>query len=575
MKNRTKLMSIVLCVIFALTIFSPITALADNTIESLNTLAQEKVSKVENQLASLNSSDSITVSNYTELKNAIDNKIKNIIVSENIQLEDTLQIGYSIYLHSSDNEKTILSPTSLRHIKITSENILIAFDNIILDGNCTNSRKDVGGGIDAPFKNIEIYGANIQKCSADLGSAINNELEGEMGTFSMYNCTISNNLRSETVFTISLESLIYNCFINNNKGSGMALGPSDEIYRSNVVIYDCQIKNNSGYDGSGLNLYWSDVYINENTVIENNSADKGGGIYTWECNLENHATIKNNTADNGAGIYAYNSEIVNYSNISNNTAKKCGGGISLEGSTFILDSGEISYNKAGSSNTNAEHNSGGICIYSASQNDDVTINGGIIKNNYSSVGGGIGYMYSVYSNNKSNIPSVIVNGGKILNNGYSVDENGNVADITNEGGGIFGCKVEMNGGSIENNLARYGAGIKTLDFIMTDGAIQNNGYYLDKYGNETLVNYWGGGVYTYGNTAITGGTINSNQAERGAGLYIVNNITLNSNANVEYNKAHDVGGGIYFYHLVDTKNTDMNRLKNNTALIDGDQYYVF
>lgn len=573
MKNKFKLTAIILCVIFASIIFQSIPALANDTDASVNTFVQSKVSQANNKVTNLNALDSVTVSTYTELKNAIDNEMQNIIISDDIQLEDTLQIGYNIYFHSSENQKTILAPVGLSHIKITSEDILLAFNNVILDGNCSK-RKDKGGGIEAPFKNFEIFGAKIQHCNADSSSVIENTIDNDMGNFAMYNCVLSNNLNYDTVFTCSLETLIYNCTIDNNKGS-LCFGPTDEIYRSKVVVYDSYLKNNTSYDGAGLNLYWSDVYINENTIIENNSADKGGGIYTWECKLENYGIIRNNSADNGAGIYAYNSEIFNYSNISSNIAKNCGGGISLEESTFFLEAGEISYNKAGSNKTNSEHNSGGICIYSASQNDDVIINNGIIKNNYSVTGGGIGYMYSVYSNDKSIVPSVVVNGGKIINNGYSVDDSGNIVDITNEGGGIFGCKVKMNAGCIENNLARYGAGIKTLDFTMTDGQIQNNGYYLDKAGNEILINYWGGGVYAYGDTIITGGTINSNQAERGAGLYIVKNLTLKSNALVENNKASNVGGGVYYYHLVDTNDTDMSKLNNNTALIDGDQYFVF
>lgn len=573
MRNKFKLTSIILFVIFVSIIFQPILVLADNTDDSVNTFVQNKVFQINNEVTNLNTLDSVTVSTYTELKNAVDNEMQNIIISDDIQLEDTLQIGYNIYFHSSENQKTILAPTGLGHIKIISEDVLLAFDNIILDGNCSN-RKDKGGGIEAPFKNFELFGADIQYCRADSGSVIENTIDDDMGIFSMYNCVLSNNFNSDTVFTCSLETLIYNCTIENNNGP-LCLGPSDEIYCSNVIVYDSYLKNNTSYDGGGLNIYWSDTYINENTLIENNSADKGGGIYTWECKLENYGIIKNNSADNGAGIYAYNSEIVNYSNITSNIAKNCGGGISLEESTFLLESGEISYNKAGSNKTNSEHNSGGICIYYPSQNDDIIINNGVIKNNYSVIGGGIGYMYSVYTNDKSTVPSVVINGGKIINNGYSVDENGDVVDIANEGGGILGCKVEINGGIIENNLAYYGAGIKTLDFTMTDGKIQNNGYYSDEEGNETLINYWGGGVYTYGDTTITGGTINSNQAERGAGLYIVKNLTLTSDALVENNKASDVGGGIYYYHLVSTTDTDMSKLNNNTALIDGDQYYVF
>ena len=573
MKNKIKFMSIIVCVIFTITIMQPVSAAAEETTASITDSVQNSVSLMNNLLTELKSLDSVAVSNYAELKNAVDNEIKNIIVSDNIQLEDTLQIGYSIYIHSSNDEKTITSPTELRHIKVTSENVFIAFDNIILDGNCSK-RKDSGGGIEAPYKNFAVYGANIQKCKMGSGSAIDNEPEEDMGVFGIYNCSFSKNMGNEAVFTASFESLIYNCTATDNNCGGMSLGPIDENCHSDVIVYDCIMKNNSGVDGGGLNLYWSDVYINENTIIENSSATNGGGIYTWECSLENYANIRNNSADKGGAIYSYKSEIANYSNVTGNLAQKGGGGIMLEESTFTLESGEISHNKAEITKNNSESIGGGIYIYISSEKNDITINDGSIKSNIAAVGAGIGYSYSA-NYNSNNIPKIIINNGTISNNGYSLDENGKIINLANEGGGIFGCYVEMNGGIIEKNIARYGAGIKTLDFKMTDGTIQNNGYYKDENGSETLENYWGGGVYTYGDTTITGGSISSNQAERGAGLYIVKNLTLNSTAKVENNKAHDVGGGVYFYHLVSIDGTDMSKLNNNMALIDGDQYYVF
>lgn len=575
MKNKIKFLSIIVCVIFTITILQPFAVFADNTDDSIDAIVQNKVSQINNKVTDLNSLNSATVSNYAELKSAIDNNLQNIIISNDIQLEDTLQIGYNIYFHSNDNQKTILSPTGLRHIEVTSDNVLIAFDNIVLNGNCT-AKKDIGGGINAPYKNFDVFGANIQLCSADSGSAINNDPKDNMGTFAIYNCSFSNNMGVDAVFTCSFESLSYNCSAENNNCEGFSLGPADEIYHSDVIVYDCLMKNNSGYDGGGLNLYWSDVYINENTIIDNNSATNGGGIYTWECNLQNYANIRNNSADKGGAVYSYKSEISNYSNVTDNSAQKGGGGIMLEESTFTLESGEISHNKADITKNNSESIGGGIYIYTSSEKNDITINGGSIKSNIAAVGAGIGYSYSAnYNSNNTNTPSIIINNGTVSNNGYSLDENGKIINIANEGGGIFGCYVEMNGGIIEKNIARYGAGIKTLDFKMTDGTIQNNGYYKDENNSETLVNYWGGGVYTYGDTTITGGSISSNQAERGAGLYIVKNLTLNANAKVENNKAHDVGGGIYFYHLVSIVGTDMSKLNNNIALMDGDQYYAF
>lgn len=571
MKNTIKYISTLLCIIFTMTVCQPISVLADT--QTKDALVQSKVSQMNNKVSNLGVQTSVTVSTYAQLNAAIENESPNIILSSDIQLEDTLQIGYDVYIHSSGTPKTISSPANLRHIKVTSANVLLSFDNVILDGNCAK-QKDISGGIEAPYKNLDIFGVNIQNCNAASGDAIENFPEDDMGTFGLYNCKISDNFGSDTVFNSALETLIYNCTAENNKGD-ICLGPSDEIYHSDIIVYDSVFKNNSAYYGAGLNIYWSDAYLNENTIIENNTADNGGGIYVFESILENYAVIKNNTADKGGGIHAENSEIINYGDIKNNTSNNNGGGVNLETSTFELKSGEISYNKAGSNSyTNASYAGGGICIQLASVENDVVINGGTVKNNISAVGAGIGYLYS-QNLDKSKTPKVIVKNGTISNNGYTVSESGEVTNIANEGGGIFGSYVEITGGSIENNIAHYGAGIKTIDLTMTGGTIKNNGYYTDSSNNEVLMNYWGGGVYSYGITSVTGGTISANQAERGAGLYIVKNLTLNSTAKVENNKAQDVGGGVYFYHLVDNSTTDKSKLINNIALNDGDQYYVF
>lgn len=576
MKHFTKTISFILTVLFIFSLTAPTAVLADeednSNTESFN--IQNTIDQINNNISNLNSNTAVSVSDYTQLKTAVANGKKNIYITNDIQLEEPLQIGHSVSFHSDSEQKTIYSPSNARHIEITSPDVLLSFEGIILNGNCTN-KKETSGGITNPYKNFSISGAVIINCSNSFAPAIDNNPETDWGSFIMCNCSIKDNLNDISVFCSSLQLIVFNCTVENNAG-GLSLGPYDEDQNADVYIYNTNIKNNSYYDGGGLNCYWSDVYIDENTVIEGNTADTdGGGIYLWESNLENYASVINNSAQKGAGIYLYKSQVNNYSKICGNTAKYRGGGAALEESKFILESGEISNNNAGMAKNSADYNGGGISILVTSGENDVVINNGTVKNNAAAVGGGISYDYATNYSLKPTLPKIIINNGTVSNNGYTVNDDGTIADITNEGGGIFGCYVEINGGIIEKNIARYGAGIKTQNLTMTGGSIQNNGYYEDEDGVKTLLSYRGGGIYTYGDTVVSGGSIKENQAENGGGLYIVKSLTLTSPASVNSNIASDTGGGIYYYHLVSNNNTDMTCISNNSAVNDGDQYYNF
>ncbi|MDR0910645.1 MAG: hypothetical protein LBM77_12880 [Spirochaetaceae bacterium] len=186
--------------------------------------------------------------------------------------------------------------------------------------------------------------------------------------------------------------------------------------------------------------------------------------------------------------------------------------------------------------------------------DDGLITDNIIdKNNaFSSNGAGI------YAFRDS---SIVMNSGKIQNNAKYYRINPSYYGAC--GGGVcieYGCSFEMNAGLIENNLAEgFGGGIFVSNggsFIMNGGTIKNNIAKKDGGGlwGDCLIRNGsissnqatrGGGIYSNTRNRIINGTISDNQAEYGAGIYIEDDRFTASGGKIENNSAEFVGGGIY------------------------------
>ncbi len=217
---------------------------------------------------------------------------------------------------------------------------------------------------------------------------------------------------------------------------------------------------------------------------------------------------------------------------------------------------------------------GGIyCQYAG----DVTINGGIIRNNKAiQAGGGIAYIGTrtltinggeIYGNQ---VPSEsgfgggivlqgkgLVNGGKIYGNlaydggGIATGKNANLEIKGGEvsgntasyaGGGIYLFKnsiVKLSGGQVSNNKGKQGGGVTAAfnsHFIMEGSGLIS--------GNEA---YTGGGVYPWGTTPacdLISGTIEKNKANFGGGIRLRSPKTKIAGVIFRENIAN-YGGGIY------------------------------
>ena len=120
------------------------------------------------------------------------------------------------------------------------------------------------------------------------------------------------------------------------------------------------------------------------------------------------------------------------------------------------------------------------------------------------------------------------------------------------GAGIYAdtlASLSISGGTVKSNSATYGGGIYNA------GAMTMSGGVIGKVNDDDLQNdiessntaTSGAGIYVTGTASLTGGSISQNEAdEYGGGLYIDSTGSVtNSGCDISYNIAYLGGGGVY------------------------------
>lgn len=354
---------------------------------------------------------------------------------------------------------------------------------------------------------------------------------------------------------------------------------------SRVTIQNNNATPKNGYNpkgdstGGGLRIEeGSTAVLGRNTVINNNTAKSGGGVYTkgGKVTINSSTITENKATGNGGGICAEDNSTVTVvgGKISSNTSAGVeqttsgGGGLYTNNSTVTLDKVTITGNKA---ITDSRNDGGGILAAGS----NLTITGSTITENTApDCGGGLFLSHTNANITGSTIESnqATYGAGVYLNDSPDVAEadctgshthnitgtniNHNTASIL--GGGMYvGLKsnVTLTGSTLDGNattdktggqggaIVAYGAGDITLDST----TVMNN--------NAGV----GGGLYSLGiavsdthitlrnNTKFTGNT-----AASGAGIYLVrssgNNILLElTDSAIDNNTASSGGGGIFAY----------------------------
>lgn len=227
------------------------------------------------------------------------------------------------------------------------------------------------GGSDTAAATFSMYGGTISgnhtdaNCWGPDGAGV----EIQNGTFTMYGGTISDNhaeyagsnyggggVCAQTSGTFTM----YGGTINNNHSATDAGGVM--VWGGGAMNIDGGTIRDNTADGSGGGIRTNSYkfIISGNSVIENNTAVKGGGVYYGSSSntmtISESARISGNTATRyGGGIYfdKEGSLTMNGGSITGNTATGDGGGVYFGGDTFSISGNlDISGNKKAGADNN-------------------------------------------------------------------------------------------------------------------------------------------------------------------------------------------------------------------------------
>jgi len=268
--------------------------------------------------------------------------------------------------------------------------------------------------------------------------------------------------------------------------------------------------------------------------------------------LNNGAMITGNTyaddsSSSGGGVYVNGGTfIMNGGEIFGNTSfsprASYGGGVCVNGGTFIMNGGEISGNTSFS--TSSASYGGGVCVFRGI----FTMNGGEISGNSTSVnsyGGGVYVFRGTFTMNDGEMSgnSSMYGGGMYMDGGTFTMSGGEVTSNSSQyGGGVYanGSTFSMSSGKISGNSSSDGSGVYVngSTFSMSSGKISANTSSSD-----------GGGVYMRdGILTMRDGEISGNSSLYGGGIYVYSGTFAMSGGEISGNSAAFGGGGVCVYY---------------------------
>jgi len=303
--------------------------------------------------------------------------------------------------------------------------------------------------------------------------------------------------------TISQNEVIADFASGYGYGGGVALEPTGPTSSGTFTMSGGSISRNEATFGGGIANRGLNLVLSGGTIgdINGNTASYGGGVYAGSFPF---TTPKEATCT------------ISGCTIERNTATAYGGGIFSENSSITFNAGSVEFNKVESSSIDYI-GGGGIYIKQGTLNFGGT---GEIKNNYadttkiSAAGGGL-YIYE---------------GGIVNMDGGSIEANSAKSPSGDtgcaQGGGVYisgSGKMTLSDGTISDNNtystttggSSMGGGVFVYtggEMTMTGGSIKDNGY--------TASTILGGGIYSFGSLTLTSGTITTNNASSGGGIYL-------------------------------------------------------
>ena len=203
--------------------------------------------------------------------------------------------------------------------------------------------------------------------------------------------------------------------------------------------------------------------------------DGGSFVMNGGCIFGNRLSVRDG-GNGGGGVAVRKSSssfVMNGGYIIGNHAGRFGGGIRIDGGSFTMNGGEIRHNTANTPNSGGAGCGGGLHLGGLDGGPTVSITGGIIEGNYAGLKDGRGGGINVAGG------TLTVTGGKVIGNNatlsgggingaFTLSGNAVVADNT-VGGTFVADSYKLNGGTL-NNVNLSGGQTITLGGALTDGA---------------------------------------------------------------------------------------------------------
>lgn len=280
-----------------------------------------------------------------------------VYLTDNVTRNDTLEVEENHTLYLCLNGHSITESSTGQVIQVNG-NAKFILCNCQSSGTITHSDNVLGKGVkvgssgraDAAFI---MYSGTISGNHVGTSGSKEDGAGVEIcnGIFTMYGGAISDN----------------HVDVALNYGGGGVLAGDD------FIMYGGEISNNTSSDYGGGVMAWgtgASAAIYGGSICGNVATGNGGGICTNNSlTISGNSVIENNEAENGGGVYFYgyysDSEILTISDsvkIADNTATGNGGGICCEnGGAFTMNGGSITGNTA-------TGNGGGVYFNSKSSN---------------------------------------------------------------------------------------------------------------------------------------------------------------------------------------------------------------
>lgn len=489
------------------------------------------------------------------------------------------------------------------------DSALTVTDVTLTNGNITHANFARGGCILAtqPFGvplALTLTNVTIQNCVLDAtdDSAYGGAIATDHDTLNFTNVTLHNNqalssgngsglggalwVEADATLTFNAVTVTNNVVQADNLVRGGAIYVREDVvwnWASGLVAGNsAESLEDSAYGGGlsvfdGLNANFTDVTIDNNQLIGGIGAgtthSSGGGISATGTLVADNLVVTNNT-------------ISSHDNDFDNLLR--GGGISMGGEVTLSNSLIQGNSTADPSNLGVRSTGGGMLMGVG----DLTLNNTQIISNTAREGGGIDYQALSCS---GGFTQLTLSGGTFDDNfAYDVGgalsvkgsgvtvcpvilENVTVTDNrAHSGGGVHltGGEIIIDNSTISGNRATVlGGGISTALFTVS-GDIRNTqitqnvaeasgdggGIHVGRLATITLdatsavtsntAGEFGGGVYNDGQLLLDGGSINSNDALSGGGVYVDQNGTLTATGgSISHNDATD-GGGVFAINQV-------------------------